>query len=402
MKKAVFVLKVMFILLNQQFELLGIDTTTLQFIEVLNSRYVEIYPTITPDGNRLYFTSLRRSGDYSSPGHFTINGQHQYDGDIWVSEMENGEWTNPKLIGRHINTPLREDECTVFDGGQKVVFESWKTGWELDGGPYYVSELDGNQWKTPRGLGGGINEFFKEREKDRHDRFDTDLNQTFSKTERDYLMGLMSSDFERFKIVANSKGFDEQMYRRFTDGATINEGGDLFIFAVSDFQADTINMDIHFSRKDNNGNWSYPIKLKLNTSHDEICPNLHDDNQTMYFSSDRIGGYGGYDIYRSKISELDHDIEVNNIGEQYNSVSDEFALIVDGAGKNGILVRDFNLYGVSVAPEIAPERVITIKGQVVNYKGQPAYLPISFNKYGPDSTQNDIVDDFPTMVPKNT
>lgn len=61
------------------------------------------------------------------------------------------------------------------------------------------------------------------------------------------------------------------------------------------------NCDIYFSYYQNNY-WSTPQPLgpAINTSYDEVHPFLSSDQKTLYFSSNRPGGKGGYDLYKSE------------------------------------------------------------------------------------------------------
>ncbi len=49
--------------------------------------------------------------------------------------------------------------------------------------------------------------------------------------------------------------------------------------------------------------WGPPVNLgpQINTSADEFCPNISADGSTLYFTSSRPGGYGGYDIWQAPI-----------------------------------------------------------------------------------------------------
>ncbi|MGM0650696.1 MAG: hypothetical protein ACQES1_09350, partial [Bacteroidota bacterium] len=60
--------------------------------------------------------------------------------------------------------------------------------------------------------------------------------------------------------------------------------------------------DIYFSELQDNGTWSKAqnIGKPINTSGNEKAPFFHADNKTLYFSSDRHPGMGGYDIFYSQ------------------------------------------------------------------------------------------------------
>lgn len=81
--------------------------------------------------------------------------------------------------------------------------------------------------------------------------------------------------------------------------------------------------DIYFS-ENINGSWTKPNPLKqVNSKHKEPSVCISANGKTIYFSSDRPGGYGGLDIYR-----CDKDKEGNwgpavNMGSVVNSEYDE-------------------------------------------------------------------------------
>lgn len=65
--------------------------------------------------------------------------------------------------------------------------------------------------------------------------------------------------------------------------------------------------DLYYS-KWNGSHWSAPVNFgpSINTSYDEYRPILHRNmeytNKLLIFSSNRPGGKGGFDLYRTGIS----------------------------------------------------------------------------------------------------
>ena len=127
-------------------------------LDTLNSPQRETNLTISPDGNYLFFMTDRGGQTWSRPAG-TYKGKARFDGDIWVAQKIDGQWQSPNPLQNTINTSKGEDEPSISQDGQRVYFQSWKNNWAASGGAYYVAELDGNHWKKPKGLGGGINQF---------------------------------------------------------------------------------------------------------------------------------------------------------------------------------------------------------------------------------------------------
>jgi hypothetical protein len=69
------------------------------------------------------------------------------------------------------------------------------------------------------------------------------------------------------------------------------------------------------------------IKLShISSENNDKCPYVF--NNTMVFTSDREGGYGGYDIYYSSLTDNGSWSKPINLGENINSEYDEFRPII--------------------------------------------------------------------------
>lgn len=124
------------------------------------------------------------------------------------------------------------------------------------------------------------------------------------------------------EVVVNSRGKtkkaptdDRQPYVT-KDGRTI--------FFVSDRGGGMGGFDIWFSRKVGAG-WSAPINAGsvINTAFDELSPFINKAGEKLYYASDGLGGYGGYDLYSAegKIGEWRDPV---NLGAPLNSSYDDF------------------------------------------------------------------------------
>ncbi len=76
--------------------------------------------------------------------------------------------------------------------------------------------------------------------------------------------------------------------------------------------------------------WSRPVNLgsKVNTSGDERFPFIH-QNGNLYFSSDGHGGFGGLDIFVATKDTSNKFTEIKNLGIPFNSPKDDFSFTTD-------------------------------------------------------------------------
>ena len=110
----------------------------------INTRGWESQPSLSADGNTLYYASDRKG---------SLGGR-----DIWRSTRnENGEWSNPKNLGATINTPS-DDESPFFHPDGKTLYFMSK-GHEGMGGYdlFLTRRKTGKSWGKPENLGYPIN-----------------------------------------------------------------------------------------------------------------------------------------------------------------------------------------------------------------------------------------------------
>jgi outer membrane protein OmpA-like peptidoglycan-associated protein len=98
---------------------------------------------------------------------------------------------------------------------------------------------------------------------------------------------------------------------------------------------DENNGDIYVtSRKSGNDPWSVPEPLEgVNSSYSELSASLSTDGSTLYFSSDRPGGLGGFDIYIATKGKRGEWTKIKNLGPGINTASDEEGPFIDHDGK---------------------------------------------------------------------
>jgi hypothetical protein len=85
-----------------------------------------------------------------------------------------------------------------------------------------------------------------------------------------------------------------------------------------------------------NNTFSEPKNLgsKVNSYSKEMFPFISLDN-TLYFASNRPGGFGGFDIYKSIMTADGTFEKAEKLPEPINSNQDDFCLVIDGTNKSG-------------------------------------------------------------------
>ena len=117
------------------------------------------------------------------------------------------------------------------------------------------------------------------------------------------------------------------------------------------------------------GRWSEPRNLgpTVNTAGNETSPYIHFDDQTLYFSSNGHMGMGGADLYVSKRVDDSTWGAARNLGYPINTPGDEASLIVAPDGRTAIFASDRyggygrqDLYSFVLPAPARPERITFI------------------------------------------
>lgn len=112
----------------------------------------------------------------------------------------------------------------------------------------------------------------------------------------------------------------------------------LTLYFASDRKGGYGKVDIWYSTKDaRSGDWSTAVNMgpNINTPGNDKSPFIHSDSHTLYFSSDGRPGVGGYDIFYSRADSSGKWMEAKNIGYPINSAGDDLGFFVSTDGKTG-------------------------------------------------------------------
>lgn len=93
------------------------------------------------------------------------------------------------------------------------------------------------------------------------------------------------------------------------------------------------DVDLYMSRF-RNGQWDEPIQLNINLPDSwESTPAFAPDGRTLYFSSNRKGGFGGLDIYTARMDSRGRFSRVRNLGPDINTSGNELFPYVSESNK---------------------------------------------------------------------
>ena len=144
--------------------------------------------------------------------------------------------------------------------------------------------------------------------------------------------------------------------------------------------------DLWVSEKTGEG-WGIPVNLGdlLNTPGLEQSPFIHPDQQSLYFSSNGRPGMGQGDLYLSRFDRNQGWSEPENLGYPINTHHDEIGLSVNASGMRAYFASDrgqgadTDIYSFEMPEKLRPVPVSYMKGRVYdsrNMKGLKAVMQL--------------------------
>lgn len=131
------------------------------------------------------------------------------------------------------------------------------------------------------------------------------------------------TDIRKLSATVNDPKYWDSQPTIASDGITL--------YFASDRPGGFGGIDLYVTVKDpRTGTWSVPKNLgpSINTKGNEKTPFIHSDSHTIYFSSDGHYGFGGYDIYFARMDESGKWSEPENIGAPINGPGDDSGFFV--------------------------------------------------------------------------
>jgi outer membrane protein OmpA-like peptidoglycan-associated protein/tetratricopeptide (TPR) repeat protein len=204
------------------------------------------------------------------------------DEDLVISRKDKrGRWMAPESISKNINTELNEGTCAISADGRRLIFTSCSGRDGIGSCDLYESVRVGDTWTSPKNLGRNVN----------------------------------SHEWESQPSLS-------------ADGRTL--------YFVSDRESSIGRRDIWISTLNEQGIWTKAVNAgkTINSPFDEISPFIHANNQSLYFASNGLPGFGGYDIFYTEKDSAGWGTP-KNIGNIINDNEDQFSFFITANGEKG-------------------------------------------------------------------
>ncbi len=261
----------------------------------VNSTFDDWFPTVSRDGLSLYISSNR-------PGSF--GGGF---GDIWVSRRASCDesWGVPVHLGPPVNNGANAFLPNLSPDGHWLFFTSSRTEGSCGRTDLWVSwrrnREDDFGWESPVNLGCTINSSAQDNAPNVFEDDEAGITTLFFTSPR--LGGVGSWDIYASMLRGDgsfgSPALVPELSTLYEDLRTAIRRDGLEMLLYSD-RPGIGSYDLWVSiRETTRDAWSTPVNLGpiVNTDAQDRGPALSWDATTLYFNSNRPGGFGGQDIY---------------------------------------------------------------------------------------------------------
>ena len=252
-----------------------------------------------------------------------------------------------------INTE-QSDFSSAFFGKDKLVFSSTyqasgQRDYEWTGEPFldlYIADIgEEGQLENTQQIEGDINTAFHESSA----VFTKDLKTVYF-TRNNYKNGKKRTDRKntvRLKLLTASVDEDGN----WSDVEELPFNNDNYsvahpalsldgkkLFFASDMPGTTGESDLWYVDIYKDGSYGDPINLgqKVNTEGRESFPYIADDG-SLYFTSDALLGFGGFDVFKAELSDSGIARDPENMGLPINSAGDDFGFLIQTETNTGYI-----------------------------------------------------------------
>ncbi|PPK85499.1 peptidoglycan-associated lipoprotein [Neolewinella xylanilytica] len=251
----------------------------------INSVWSEYSPVLSPDGNTLYFATVKAS----SPVELVdANDEDRFLQVYSVTRDEEGEWERPEVLGKEVNRPgVHSANPNVSADGRRLYYNRiLMNSNRVDQAKIYYSDVDDNGWRSGNPVSG------------------------------------INSDDYRALQPATGELFGSEV-----------------LFFASDMDGGFGGYDLYYATYQGDGSYSSPVNLgeRINTVGDDMTPFYFDG--TLYFSTDGLPTMGGTDLFYSVWNGSVWS-EPQNMGVGFNSPTDDLSLSVYNEGRTGFMTSN--------------------------------------------------------------
>jgi outer membrane protein OmpA-like peptidoglycan-associated protein/tetratricopeptide (TPR) repeat protein len=271
----------------------------------VNTAADEYSPVVTADEKTIIFTRQ-------------INANE----DFYHSAKSDSIWQKATYLSSRINTPnFNEGSEAISPDGKYLFFTGCNRPDGMGRCDIYIVQKRGDDWDKPFNLGSPL----------------------------------------------NTSGWESQP-------SISPDGGTLYF--VSNRPGGYGGYDIWKSKLGTKG-WGAPENLgpTINTSYNEQSPFIHPDDSTLYFCSDGWPGMGGQDLFVSRLNKDGKWMEPENLGYPINSNGNETGLSLTANGDYAFFSSNkleglggFDIYSFKMPINLRPKPVTYVKGYVFDAK----------------------------------
>lgn len=249
---------------------------------------------------------------------------------------------NPVNLGPNVNTERYEYLPALSADGNQLVFTRRVFTNGIDNEDFYTSNnLGDTAWSVAEELVGKINTPGNEGAQcitaDGSTLFFTGCDREKSYGRCDIYLSVFANGYWSEPInlgpEINTRAWESQP-------SISADGRDLYF--VSNRKGGYGGKDIWKSSYIGRGQWTEPENLgpNVNTNKDEISPFIHWDDETLYYASSGHPGMGGLDLFLSRKNSKNEWSPAENLGYPINHYGDQSSLIVASDGKTAYFTSE--------------------------------------------------------------
>lgn len=241
-------------------------------------------------------------------------------------------------MGTHINSTFNDHSPLITADESKLIFTSTRENGSKIGidGNYdediYISNKVGKNWLPPVSI---------------HEPINTKYNDATVGLSPDGQLLLIyngnrgNGDIQYCSLDGDSWDFPKNLPKEINSeyketAACFSPDGNNLYF-ISDRPGGIGGSDIYKSTLNKKGKWSEAINLgsTINSKFNEETVFMHPDGRTLYFSSEGHNTTGGYDVFVSQMTEDGRWTEPENLGFPVNSPDDDLCFVISANGRRG-------------------------------------------------------------------